>query len=75
MLKLALSVLPVPDTKAKVNVSPVSASVAVRVPTVVPEAEFSATAAGVKPILVGAVLNTSVTVAVVVPPVFVAVTV
>ena len=43
MLKLALSVDPVPLTNVYVKVSPASASVALNVATVVPEALFSAT--------------------------------
>ena len=43
MLKLALSVSPVPVTSAKVKESPTSASVAASEPTVVLTAAFSAT--------------------------------
>jgi hypothetical protein len=56
-----------------VKVSPASASVALKVPTVVAEAAFSATEVVFKAKSVGAVLKIKVTVAVVLPPLFVAV--
>ena len=56
IVKLALSVSPVPLTSAYVKLSPASASVALSVPTVVPEAAFSATEALFTERSVGAVL-------------------
>jgi hypothetical protein len=54
MVKLELSVSPVPATSVKVNVSPASGSVALRVPIVVPEAWFSLIALLLSVISVGA---------------------
>ena len=54
MVKLALSVSPVPLTKVYVNTSPASISVALNEATVVPEAAFSATELALTVILVGA---------------------
>ena len=56
ILKLALSVEPVPLTNVYVNVSPASMSVALNVATLVPEAAFSATTFLDNKIFVGAVL-------------------
>ena len=56
IVKLALSVEPVPLTNVYVKVSPASASVALKVPTVVPDAAFSATVFADNEIFVGAVL-------------------
>ena len=55
-MKLALSVSPVPLTNVYVCVSPASASVALNVPTAVPDAAFSATDVLLNVISVGAVL-------------------
>ena len=54
MVKLALSVEPVPLTNVYVCVSPASISVLLSVPTVVPEALFSATLLALSAISVGA---------------------
>ena len=54
MVKLALSVSPVPFTNVYVCVSPASASVPAKVPTVVPDAAFSSTLAFDKASAVGA---------------------
>ena len=54
MVKLALSVEPVPATKVYVCVSPASASVPAKVPTVVPDAAFSSTLVFDKASAVGA---------------------
>ena len=54
MVKLALSVEPVPLTNVYVCVSPASASVPASVPTVVPDAAFSSTLAFDKASEVGA---------------------
>ena len=56
IVKLALSVSPVPLTKVYLNVSPASASVALNEATVVPEAAFSATELALALIFVGASL-------------------
>ena len=55
--KLALSVLPVPETNVYVKVSPASTSVELSAPTVVPEDAFSATADTLKATAVGASLT------------------
>ena len=54
MVKLALSVSPVPLTNVYVNVSPASMSVALNVATFVPEAAFSATELALALTFVGA---------------------
>ena len=56
IVKLALSVAPVPLTKVYVKVSPASASVALNEATVVPDAAFSATDVLLNATSVGAVL-------------------
>ena len=54
ILKLVLSVSPVPDTKVNVELSPTSTSVALKVPTVASAPAFSATDVELNAISVGA---------------------